>query len=155
MRQLPSQEMFNILVKILLVGTWQKKNKPTVAALGGARALLASSCFRKTMLILSRLFLSLKHTPWRAGSQRLGAREDESSQDCAAAAEPGGRNPSRRRAWTRRAASLAPGGGDGGAGVWQVWGHTLTRCHSRVSSSLGPPSQSFVLSRTCSTGQGN
>lgn len=79
MRQLPSQEMFNILVKILLVGTWQKKNKPTVAALGGARALLASSCFRKTMLILSRLFLSLKHTPWRAGSQRLGAREDESS----------------------------------------------------------------------------
>lgn len=49
------------------------------------------------MLILSRLFLSLKHTPWRAGSQRLGAREDESSQDYAAAAESGGRNPNEQR----------------------------------------------------------
>lgn len=70
-------ELFNILVKILLVGTWQKN--PTVISPGGARALLAFSCFRKTMLILSRLFLSLKHTRWRAGSQRLGTTEDESS----------------------------------------------------------------------------
>lgn len=54
MRQLPGQELFNILVKILLVGTWQKD--PAVAASGGARALLAFWCFRKTVSIFRVYF---------------------------------------------------------------------------------------------------
>lgn len=56
--------------------------------------------------------------------------------------------PMNSEAWNRRAVSPAPGGGDGGAGVRQVWGHTLTRCHRCVSSSLGPPCHSFVLRQT-------
>ena len=107
MRQLPGQEMFNILVKILLVGTWQKKKKQTHSSCPGrSKSPAGSSCFRKTMLILSRLFLSLKHTPWRVGHKGLG---------------PGRTDPRRTVLWPLDQGGEIPADGEPGPGELRAW----------------------------------